>query len=223
MSADSLIDLCDSNEIDEGTLKKYLDRIISQINRASDIINHMRVFGRVASKDMIPVSLVRSAANAATFLKEQFKLLSIDIVFDEPESCRLVHGNDLHLEQVILNLLNNARDAIEKDRENNPDKERSDKITLNVIDDPDSGHVQLLIGDTGCGIDENVIDHIFEPFFTTKEVNKGTGLGLSITYGMITDMNGTISASNEKEGTVFTISLPVADEAAIQSHDGNPS
>jgi C4-dicarboxylate-specific signal transduction histidine kinase len=103
------------------------------------------------------------------------------------------------MEQVILNLLTNARDAmLEQNREL--------KITLNVFED-DAG-VHLTTEDTGGGIPEAILHRIFEPFYTTKEIGHGTGLGLSVSYGIVREMNGTIVAENIAEGVRFTITLP---------------
>jgi len=113
------------------------------------------------------------------------------------------------LEQVFINLLLNARDAIEE-RWGEKHYDKGDKkITLGIMSDEKS--VICKICDTGTGIPEGVSDKIFEPFFTTKEVGKGTGLGLSISYGIVKECSGTIdSAPNNKEqGTCFVLKFPI--------------
>jgi C4-dicarboxylate-specific signal transduction histidine kinase len=105
------------------------------------------------------------------------------------------------MEQVTLNLLTNARDAM-------VEQNGKSTITLSVFED-DAG-VHLTTEDTDGGISEYILQRIFKPFYTTKEMGQGTGLGLSVNYGIVRDMNGTIVAENIAEGARFTISLPMA-------------
>ncbi len=102
------------------------------------------------------------------------------------------------LNQVVMNLLVNAAQAIEKQGE------------INISTRADDGYVEIKIGDTGSGIPEDKISKIFDPFFTTKEVGKGTGLGLNVAYNIINKHNGTINVESEVgKGTVFKIRIPV--------------
>ena len=105
------------------------------------------------------------------------------------------------MEQVIINLLTNARDAMIETSEET-------KITLRVFEE--GGSVHITSEDTGSGIPEEILSRIFEPFFTTKEMGKGTGLGLSVSYGIVSDMKGSIIAENSDSGARFSISLPKA-------------
>jgi histidine kinase len=118
------------------------------------------------------------------------------------------------LEQVFINLLINARDAIEskyqKIQESGSEEEKArykKRIFLKTMSDKE--RVLIEVGDTGTGIPRAVADKIFEPFFTTKEVGKGTGLGLSISYGIVKDFRGEIRAiSNRYEGACFLLEFP---------------
>jgi histidine kinase len=116
------------------------------------------------------------------------------------------------VEQVFMNLIINARDAIESRWENSPppDADPAHKhISIAVF--RDLGHVVAEICDTGVGVPEDILDRIFEPFFTTKDPGKGTGLGLSISYGIIKDYGGTIFARTKDGcGACFVIRLPAA-------------
>ena len=105
------------------------------------------------------------------------------------------------MEQVILNLLTNARDAV---------LANGNEMKITLVVSGDDKDVRITVSDSGGGIPENALDRIFEPFFTTKEMGKGTGLGLSVSYGIIRDMGGTIEAENADGGAKFTITLPVA-------------
>ena len=114
------------------------------------------------------------------------------------------------LEQVLINLLLNARDAIEERAEREPDAPR--RITLRTFYEESCVHVQVL--DTGSGIPPALLPRLFEPFFTTKKAGKGTGLGLSIIYGLIKNFGGGITAGNKEKGhpdgagALFTLRFP---------------
>jgi C4-dicarboxylate-specific signal transduction histidine kinase len=111
------------------------------------------------------------------------------------------------MEQVILNLLANARDAM-------AESEDEKKITLGVFEN--ESNVYITVDDSGEGIPVDVLSRIFEPFYTTKEVGKGTGLGLSVSYGIVCEMNGTIVAENIEGGARFTITLASVGEQSIR-------
>ena len=123
-----------------------------------------------------------------------------------------VMADSNRLEQVFINLLINARDAIEAKWGGNVEqKAKAKKIFLKTH--AKNGRAVVEIADTGTGIPPGIIDKIFEPFFTTKQVGKGTGLGLSISYGIIQDYDGVIRVkSREEEGSRFIIEFPVSSE-----------
>ncbi len=114
----------------------------------------------------------------------------------------------MQLEQVLLNIFANARDALGK-KSSGPKE-----IRLSIRQTAAGDQVKFEIGDNAGGIDAALLERIFEPFFTTKEIGKGTGLGLSISYGIVQDMGGTIEAANGPDGAIFTIRLPVSKSAA---------
>lgn len=136
------------------------------------------------------------------------KLRGIEVVWDVEEPLPRIEGDSGRLEQVFINLLINARDAIEEKAEifHGGEIEKRIMLTTKSVD----GWVFCEVEDTGVGIPEPFTDKIFEPFFTTKEVGKGTGLGLSISYGIVKDCKGAIEvASKEGEGTRFVMRFPV--------------
>ena len=137
--------------------------------------------------------------NALGLMGEQLRLAGIELVTELADDCPAVLGHTIQVEQVLLNLLTNARDAI-------TESEGEAMITLRVLSDGEG--VRISDEETGGGIPETVLPRIFEPFCTTKEKGKGTGLGLSVGYGFIRDMNGTIAAENIDDGARFTITLP---------------
>ncbi|MBC8415513.1 MAG: GHKL domain-containing protein, partial [Candidatus Cloacimonetes bacterium] len=133
----------------------------------------------------------------------QFKNHNITIVEEmEPDLPQTV-GNKYRLEQVILNLLSNARDALAEKFDEFDDAK---KITIRLFAETEK--IIIEVEDNGCGLEAEFLPNVFDPFFTTKEESKGTGLGLSICYGIISEMNGSISLRSSKgEFTVARIEL----------------
>ncbi len=179
-----------------------LGRIDTQTARAASIIDHMRIFGHKSSAAKERIDLVQSVASVLEMIGEQLKESEVKVVTSLPAHPSPILGHEVQVEQVLLNLIGNARDAI-LSNPNSDDK----LIKVEIEEKDDDSRTVLSISDSGGGIPENLIDRIFEPFFTTKEVGEGTGLGLSIIYGIIQDMGGEISAKNTHEGACFTISL----------------
>jgi signal transduction histidine kinase len=182
-------------------LSSKLQRIEEQTSRAAAIIDHMRMFGREANELSELIDPRNVVEDALGLMGEQLRLADIELVMDLPKDCSSVLGHTIQIEQVILNLLTNASDAM-------AENDGEAKITLRIFEDDKNVHITLL--DTGGGIAKDVLPRIFEPFYTTKEMGQGTGLGLSVSYGIIRDMNGTIVAENIDNGVRFTITLPIS-------------
>ncbi len=144
------------------------------------------------------------------------RLAEIEIGLECPKACRPVLGHQVQMEQVFLNLLTNARDAIKGTQAGG-----GGKITF-AVDESGDDLIRITVSDTGGGIPEEAMSHIFEPFFTTKKMGEGTGLGLSVSYGIIRDMGGTIEAENAGGGARFTITLPVAGTDAEKGESDVP-
>ena len=121
----------------------------------------------------------------------------IELALETTPSPLPVFGDRSQLEQVLMNLAVNARDAMPT----------GGRLIIRTAGNEST--VFLIVTDTGVGMPQEVLEHMFEPFFTTKDVGKGTGLGLSTAYGIVTQSKGTIKVQTEPhKGTVFTISLP---------------
>lgn len=197
---------------DMSLLSRMTELITQQIDRATRIINHMREFGRKADMELEPVDLNAVLHSAADFFGQQLTVRSIEVVWDLDDKLPPVLCEPNRIEQVIINFLLNARDAIEERAEKQQRKGEAApprRITLKTMHN--QGFVTLRISDTGIGVSEAIMQRIFEPFFTTKQVGKGTGLGLSISYGIIQDYGGQIHVSNnETGGASFHIRFPVA-------------
>jgi PAS domain S-box-containing protein len=180
-------------------LTDKLQRIEEQTARAAAIIDHMRMFGREATEEPALIDPRNVVTNALDLMGEQLRLAGIEVVTEFPEDSPCVLGHIIQMEQVVINLLTNARDAMSE-------KGTASTIILRIFSDPKNIHITS--EDTGGGIAQNALTRIFEPFYTTKEMGKGTGLGLSVGYGIIRDMKGTITAENINDGARFTITLP---------------
>ena len=182
-----------------------LDRIEAAVQRAAVIIDHMRAYGRVAGDESVVLNIGDVIQGLCNLLRDQLALVDIQLVNRVDRDGIYVEGNAIQFEQVIINVINNARDAIRDS--DNPEGE----IVIEAI--LQSGRVLVRITDTGPGIPVDALPHVFEPFFTTKPVGKGTGLGGSISYGIIREMHGDIWAENTVGGARITVSLPLVGDS----------
>lgn len=197
-NAIDLIELGAVNSNPERILQE-LHSTMQQVRKATEIISHLRTFGRAAPVSYEPVSLEQVVQRSLSLMHEQLHLRQVEVQLHFPEQEVIVMGNAIQLEQVFINLLTNARDALVSV----PHKLITITCTLQ------GGTVEMRFADTGPGVPLEFVQRIFDPFFTTKEVGAGTGLGLSITYGIIKDHQGTISIDNHPgEGATFFIQLP---------------
>jgi C4-dicarboxylate-specific signal transduction histidine kinase len=200
----NVIDHVRLGRIDEERTLHDLGRVMEQVKKATEIISHLRTFGRAAPVSIGRVSLRDVIERSLSLMNEQLRLRQIDVRLAwDPGREPAVVGNSIQLEQIVINLLTNARDALEL---------ATTKVI--VIECGVSGDVvSLVVRDSGPGIPAGLEQRIFDPFFTTKEVGSGTGLGLSITYAIIEDHHGTISVENVAgEGASFRVELPLADD-----------
>lgn len=204
MASSNSIKRIEKGYVDGEYLSKKLTRIEEQTQRAAQIIDHMRVFGRKPEGKMEPFELRASLIEMTNLAQAQLQTLDIALVTDLPDETALIMGEKVLFEQVLLNIISNARDAI------TATGREDGAVTVRAGFDEQDGHV-IEVLDNGGGIPETVLDKLFEPFFTTKEPGKGTGLGLSISFGTIRDMSGTISATNTEDGACFRIVLPSLD------------
>ncbi|GAC1407774.1 MAG: hypothetical protein NVSMB49_27870 [Ktedonobacteraceae bacterium] len=186
-----------------GRILQELNSAMQQVRKATEIISHLRTFGRAASVSYEPVVLSQVIRRAISLMKEQLRLRQIEVQLEFSEEHVTVVGNAIQLEQVFINLLTNARDAM-------ADVPRK---VITIAYAVRGNQVDLRFCDTGPGVPMGLEQRIFDPFFTTKEVGAGTGLGLSITYGIIKEHQGTIVIDNHPgEGANFLIQLPLQRE-----------
>jgi len=194
------IDLIELGIADPQQVLQELHNAMLQVRKATEIISHLRTFGRAASVKYESVAINQVVQSAIFLIREQLRLRQIEVELHFPAEDVIVTGNAIQLEQVFVNLLTNARDAM-------VDTKRK-VITIACTVKADM--VEIRFSDTGPGIPPGLEQRVFDPFFTTKDVGAGTGLGLSITYGIVKEHQGTITAKNQPgAGAVFFIQLPL--------------
>ncbi|WP_051327376.1 PAS domain-containing sensor histidine kinase [Desulfatibacillum aliphaticivorans] len=188
-------------------LKLVADEVTAQVDRAAAIINRLKAFGRKAECEKEPVDINVPVNGVLGMIGRQLALENITVTLELEKNLPPVIAHENRMEQVLFNLITNARDAIGDKR----DCSMSPYVgNINIRSYRDGDMVAVEITDNGAGMSQEVQERIFEPFFTTKEVGKGMGLGLSIIYGIIRDYGGRIEVqSKEGAGSVFTFFFPV--------------
>ncbi|MDX2040304.1 MAG: ATP-binding protein [Acidobacteriota bacterium] len=177
---------------------QLLEKIHRQTSRASSIVNNLLNFSRVSDARLVPVALNQVLDDTIQLLEAQLRNTEIEVVRNYDPILPFTPGNAAKLQQVFMNLILNARDAM-------PQGGRLEIATESNLDS-----IFISFRDTGVGIAADHLAKIYDPFFTTKQIGKGTGLGLAVSYGIIRDHGGLIAVESQPgEGTVFQISLPL--------------
>jgi PAS domain S-box-containing protein len=191
------------------------------VDRASRIISHLRQFGRKADDSMGPIDLNMPIRNVFTLLGSQLEARGIRWELALDYHLPQILGDANRLEQVFINLLLNARDAMLAEEKAEGSQGTPKPKTIKIESYLLGNRVVVTVADTGPGVPETVKNKIFEPFFTTKKTGEGTGLGLSISYGIIREHHGTIEIDSGKtQGATFRMTFPVL---KTESDDGkNP-
>ena len=196
-------------EIPEEDLYEVVGEISGQVDRAADIINRLRDFGRKADFTKEKIYINTPIRGVLDIVGKQLELQNITVKPDLDENIPPIFAHENRLEQVIFNLVTNARDAINHKQEKGPNSGNRD---IRIKSFSEENRVVVTISDTGIGISESVRERIFEAFFTTKQMGEGMGLGLAITSGIVGDYGGQIEIdSKEGEGTTFRLSFPRAE------------
>ncbi len=214
LAADSLREELDAPEVaalpaeTRDFMVQKLDRIAAQTERASGIIHDLRTVARKPANDPQPFDLAEAMRVGGDLLREQLRLARIDFKLDLPSPGPMVLGEPSRVQQILINLVLNARDAI-LDRLEAPAGGNLGHIDVRIEPGRADDDAALIVEDDGPGIPLAVMARLFEPFFTTKPVGKGTGLGLSISYDIVNRMGGKIVAANRPEGGAqFRVMLP---------------
>ena len=183
----------------EANCSEMLQDILSQAERAADIVKNVLDFSRTENPVFSELSPKRIIKSTLSLVKNQFVINGLQLETSIAENLPLIRGNLGNLQQVFANLLLNAIQATPK----------GGTVGMHVEMADTSGYISFTVEDTGPGIPAEIRHKIFEPFFSTKEVGKGTGLGLSVSYAIVKRHGGRIDVSSETgQGTKFTVLLP---------------
>lgn len=180
-------------------LNSTVASIIAAVERAGTITHRLLGFARKVDVSIQELDVEKVILEVISFISKEAEYRGIDIEVDVTKDVPKIISDRGKLQQILLNLANNAIDAL--------DEGGSLKILVRDIQEEDG--IILFVKDNGCGISEENQRKVFEPFFSTKTKNGGTGLGLSITYGLVRDLHGSlVMESKVGKGTTFTITLP---------------
>ncbi|MGK5084633.1 ATP-binding protein [Bdellovibrionota bacterium FG-1] len=198
--------LKEKNLLSDHELESSLQNILTSVKRCTKVIHHVRAFARQESFAHGPVDVNETVESALMLMGEQLRLRGIEITKDLTEGLSTVKGDAFQLEQVWINAMTNARDALEEMGSEYPKK-------LLIRSQVDGGQVLVEISDNGIGMSEEILKKVFEPFFTTKPVGQGTGLGMSIVHGIIQSHQAKIEVKSEvNKGTTIFVRLAITGE-----------
>ncbi|MGE0256244.1 MAG: PAS-domain containing protein [Alphaproteobacteria bacterium] len=216
LAADASLILMEEGDSDFEYQREQFQQISNQTQRMAQIIDHMRVFNRRDEASSEPFDANASVRQAVRLVEDQYRLDDVTVTCLLPEGPAIVRGHPIRLEQVVLNLLSNGRDAImaRRQREGRPGGAIRVRAYREHSSDGAPGRLRILVSDEGGGIPSDKLAQIFDPFFTTKESGKGTGLGLAIGYSIVSGMGGRIDVRNRGQGAEFEIELPLAPQPA---------
>ena len=205
------------DEASNARLQPVLEKITEQTFRASEIVNGLLNFSRMGSVEFGSIDLNAMVRDTVLLLEHQTRSAGVAVVTELAEDLPAVLGNRGKLQQVLVNLVLNSKDALQ-DKANG-------RVTIATSRSPKG--VQISVEDDGAGMPAEVLRKIYDPFFTTKNSpkdgqRKGTGLGLAVTYGIVQEHAGTIDVSSRVgEGTIFRLELPAADDVNREIEAGS--
>ena len=194
-----------------------IEKIKTQVNRAGEIVRQLLLFGREADDTHQQCSPIAAINNIAQMVEQTLNVdnIALDIELPSPEkhsgsgnADKEVTCNLIKLEQVLMNLIGNAKDAINQYRRDTDSPRYQGKLLISLSYTPT--HTEIRVQDNGAGIDESIKEKIMEPFVTSKPIGSGTGLGLSVSHGIVTSAGGSLELVNCDQGVRANIVLPLA-------------
>jgi two-component system C4-dicarboxylate transport sensor histidine kinase DctB len=189
---------------EDGRVQGNIDRMEKLIARISGLTQHLKRFARKSPPQRAPLPLLGAVRNAVALFENRLRLEGIDLSIAVPEGLTVL-GDEVRLEQVLVNLIGNALDAIAG----------APLRRIRITAGGDGRTIHLSIGDSGPGFAPEALPRLFTPFFTTKPPGQGLGLGLVVSKGIVEDMGGTLTLENRPDaetGARFILSLPSAEE-----------
>jgi len=190
---------------DIGAILTTMDKVV---DRLAALTGHLKTFARKETRVEMRADIPTVIANALDLVDHKLKAFGIDVEYRRHRGELAVSGTPIHLEQVLINLVANAADAME----------HSPIRVLSVGLKTNERSVEISVADTGSGIEASELANLFDPFYSTKDAGRGLGLGLSISYGLIRDIGGAITVeSRPGKGSTFMVRLPLAPEMPVLS------
>jgi signal transduction histidine kinase len=187
-------------------LVRQVDAIHKSVDRAAAVTHRLLGFARHVELKIQPINLDYLIHEVLGFLGKEAERLSIHVSVTSAENLPVIQSDQGKLQQIFLNIINNAFEAMKE----------GGRLVINA-EPLDRKHVAVKIADNGCGISPNDLKRVFDPFFSTKTSRGGTGLGLSITYGLAKEIGGEITVRSELgQGTTFTVILPLDMKEKVQ-------
>jgi len=200
---------------EDNPMRRHLMQIDKQASRMKEITQTMWNLARQSKFEYGFLDIREPIRDSLILISEQFRQHQIEIITESEDDLPRVFGDANQLHQVFLNLLTNAKDAV--------DEKGGGRVKIKAVPVAEGRYLQVLVMDVGQGIPGNVIENIFNPFFTTKAPGKGSGLGLSINYSIIEQHHGFIEVhSEEGKGTAFSVILPTEAFAECSRHESEP-
>jgi signal transduction histidine kinase len=222
MAVDNLHARVSGGNLDQAMIVDGLDLASRQIDRAANIVRHMRIYGHRSDGSLRPVDPAEAVEGVLAIAGTQIENQGISIRKEYRIGDYKMTADLVLIEQIVLNLLLNARDAIVESRPQDDGREvrGEDEFIAIRFEQADDGMIAVVVEDSGPGIPLANLDRLFEPFFTTKSVGKGTGLGLSLSYGMARDMGGRLEVKNGTKGAEFRLILRAAKDEKEGAENG---
>ena len=211
-AGDICLRLMEGIPLETDELREMMEEVRGVVDRMAGTVDHLRVFSRDVSEEPRQAMDVNEVIESSLkWMRTQFENHGINLTVDLSDALPKVWGHPHPLEQVVLNLLSNARDTVNERAEMEGEGyTRRIQIRTRVEDDT----VVIEVEDNGVGMDEATRQRLFEPFFTTKDADQGTGLGLSIIYAIVRNHDGEIVVESEQGvGTTFKVILPTCQDA----------
>jgi C4-dicarboxylate-specific signal transduction histidine kinase len=187
-----------------GDLRAQIEAILAQSKRAGEIIRHLRGYGHAEGGALGPVDLKQAITSALELAGRPLAEAAVEVELDLPADLPPVHGRQVQVEQLLLNLAINARDALRATQKDGRKLRISAEVQAAGAAAADD-QIVVSVADNGPGIAPGVIARVFDPFFTTKKMGEGTGLGLSLCRMMMEGFGGSISVENALPGAVFRL------------------
>lgn len=206
--AQNMVDDLNYDDFDKLQALSELQKISSLVDKSSSIIDHIRNFSKKSNFSMKLLDINTAILEAIDLVNHQLRKNNIELICNLDHDLPFIHGDTISIEQLIVNLILNAKDAVIEKTTYTEDIDGI--ITVNTTEK--DNEIILVISDNGVGIPKDIIPKIWSPFFTSKKRNYGTGVGLSISSKIIKEHNGRVYLTTSSDGTSFSMHFPIAEE-----------